>query len=214
MGQNVSEDGKQAYFDTPENIEALQFWLDLQNKYKVMQPGIVQWTDLPTQFLGGKVAMIYHTTGNLTNISKNATFEFGTAFLPGNKQLGAPTGGGNFYISAGISPERQKAAWEFIKFATSPERLAQWNIDTGYVAPRASSFETQLMKDYWARMPQAKVAFEQIPYAKPELTTYEASRMWRILNDNIQSAVTGEATAAQAMRNAQSQADEVLEKYQ
>jgi sn-glycerol 3-phosphate transport system substrate-binding protein len=70
------------------------------------------------------------------------------------------------------------------------------------------------MKDYWARMPQAKVAFEQIPYAKPELTTYEASRMWRILNDNIQSAVTGEATAAQAMRNAQEQADEVLKKYQ
>ena len=214
-GKNLmSEDGKKAYFDTPENVEALQFWLDLQNKYKVMQQGIVQWTDLPTQFLGGKVAMIYHTTGNLTNISNNAKFAFGTAFLPGNKQLGAPTGGGNFYISAGISPERQKAAWEFIKFATSPERLAQWNIDTGYVAPRASSFDTQLMKDYWARMPQAKVAFEQIPYAKPELTTYEASRMWRILNDNIQSAVTGEATAAQAMRNAQAQADEVLKKYQ
>ncbi|MEA5032265.1 MAG: ABC transporter substrate-binding protein [Sphaerochaeta sp.] len=214
-GKNLmSEDGKKAYFDTPENVEALQFWLDLQNKYKVMQGGIVQWTDLPTQFLGGKVAMIYHTTGNLTNISNNAKFAFGTAFLPGNKQLGAPTGGGNFYISAGISPERQKAAWEFIKFATSPERLAQWNIDTGYVAPRASSFDTQLMKDYWARMPQAKVAFEQIPYAKPELTTYEASRMWRILNDNIQSAVTGEATAAQAMRNAQAQADEVLKKYQ
>jgi sn-glycerol 3-phosphate transport system substrate-binding protein len=38
--------------------------------------------------------------------------------------------------------------------------------------------------------------------------------MWRILNDNIQSAVTGEATAAQAMRNAQMQADEVLGRYQ
>ena len=38
--------------------------------------------------------------------------------------------------------------------------------------------------------------------------------MWRILNDNIQSAVTGEATAAQAMRNAQAQADDVLKKYQ
>lgn len=214
-GRNLmSEDGKKAYFDTPENIEALQFWLDLQNKYKVMQSGIVQWTDLPTQFLAGKVAMIYHTTGNLTNINNNATFEFGTAFLPGSKRMGAPTGGGNFYISAGISPERQKAAWEFIKFATDAERLAQWNIDTGYVAPRKSSFDTQLMKDYWARVPQARVAFDQIPYAKPELTTYEASRMWRILNDNIQSAVTGEASAAQAMRNAQAQADEVLKKYQ
>jgi sn-glycerol 3-phosphate transport system substrate-binding protein len=214
-GRNLmSDDGKRAYFDTPENVEALQFWLDLQNKYRVMQPGIVQWTDLPAQFLAGSVAMIYHTTGNLTNINNNAKFEFGTAFLPGNKRLGAPTGGGNFYISAGISAERQRAAWDFIKFATDAERLAQWNIDTGYVAPRTSSFETALMRDYWARVPQARVAFDQIPYAKPELTTYEASRMWRILNDNIQSAVTGEATAAQAMRNAQMQADEVLRRYQ
>ncbi len=214
-GRNLmSEDGKKAYFDTPENIETLQFWLDLQNKYKVMQPGIVQWTDLPAQFLSGKVAMIYHTTGNLTNINNNASFEFGTAFMPGNKRPGAPTGGGNFYIASGISQARQKAAWDFIKFATEPERLAQWNIDTGYVAPRTSAFETDLMKDYWARMPQAKVAFDQIPYAKPELTTYDASRIWRIINDNIQSAVTGEATAAEAMRNAQSQADEVLQRYQ
>ena len=72
----MAEDGKSVMFDTPENVEALQFWLDLQNKYEVMAPGIVQWTDLPTQFLAGEVAMIYHTTGNLANISKNATFEF------------------------------------------------------------------------------------------------------------------------------------------
>jgi sn-glycerol 3-phosphate transport system substrate-binding protein len=214
-GKNLmSEDGKKVYFNTPENVEALQLWIDLQNKYNVMQKGIVQWTDLPAQFIAGKVAMIYHTTGNLTNINKNATFKFGTAFLPGNKRMGAPTGGGNFYITAGIAEARQKAAWDFIKFATEAERLAQWNLDTGYVAPRTSSFETQLMKDYWARVPQAKVAFEQIPYAKPELTTFEASRIWRILNDNIQSAVTGEATPAQAMANAQAQAEEVLKKYQ
>jgi sn-glycerol 3-phosphate transport system substrate-binding protein len=214
-GKNLmSEDGKKVYFNTPENVEALQLWIDLQNKYNVMQKGIVQWTDLPAQFIAGKVAMIYHTTGNLTNINKNATFKFGTAFLPGNKRMGAPTGGGNFYITAGIAEARQKTAWDFIKFATEAERLAQWNLDTGYVAPRTSSFETQLMKDYWARVPQAKVAFEQIPYAKPELTTFEASRIWRILNDNIQSAVTGEATPAQAMANAQAQAEEVLKKYQ
>ncbi|MFA6507093.1 MAG: ABC transporter substrate-binding protein [Treponemataceae bacterium] len=214
-GRNLmSEDGKKVYFDTPENAEALQFWVDLQNKYGVMQKGIVQWTDLPGQFLGGKVAMIYHTTGNLTNINKNATFKFGTAFLPGSKRIGAPTGGGNFYITSGIAPARQKAAWKFIKFATSAERLAQWNLDTGYVAPRKSSFETKLIKDYWARLPQAKVAFEQIPYAKPELTTYEASKMWRILNDNIQSSITGEATPAQAMKKAQAQAEDALKRYQ
>ncbi len=214
-GKNLmSTDGKKVYFDTPENVEALQLWVDLQRKYKVMQEGIVQWTDLPGQFIGGTVAMIYHTTGNLTNINKNAKFKFGTAFLPGSKRVGAPTGGGNFYITKGLAPERVQAAWKFIKFATSAERLAQWNLDTGYVAPRKSSFDTQLMKDYWAKVPQAAVAFKQIPYAKPELTTFEASKIWRILNDNIQSAITAEKTPAEAMKNAQAQAEEVLKRYQ
>ena len=34
----MSGDGKEVYFNTPENIEALQLWLDLQNKYKCMAP--------------------------------------------------------------------------------------------------------------------------------------------------------------------------------
>lgn len=214
-GENLmTEDGKQVLFDTPENVEALQFWLDLQNKYKIMAPGIVQWTDLPTQFLAGEVAMIYHTTGNMANINENADFEFGTAFLPGHKRVAAPTGGGNFYISSGLSEDRVQAAWKFIKFATETERAAQWSLDTGYVATRTSCFETDLMKNYYEELPQAKVAYEQIPMSKPELTTYNAAEIWRVLNDNIQSAVVGDATPEEALKNAQEQATEILAEYQ
>ena len=179
-----------------------------------MAPGIVQWTDLPTQFLAGEVAMIYHTTGNLANISKNATFDFGTAFLPGNARQAAPTGGGNFYISNGISEDRVQAAWKFIKFATEPERAAQWALDTGYVATRQSCFDLDIMKEYYDKLPQAKIAYEQITISKPELTTYNAAEIWRVLNDNIQSAVTGDATAEKALSAAQEQATEVLSEYQ
>lgn len=210
----MSPNGKEVYFNTPENIEALQLWLDLQNKYNCMAPGIVQWTDLPTQFLAGEVAMIYHTTGNLTNIKNNATFDFGVCFMPAGRQYGAPTGGGNFYITNGISEERQQAAWKYIKFMCETERAAQWSIDTGYVATRNSCYETELLKDYYASFPQALVAYEQLQYAQPELTTYSAAEMWRILNDNIQAAVTGEMTAAEALEAAQEQGDELLADYQ
>lgn len=210
----MSADGKHVYFNTPENVEALQLWLDLQKKYKVMAPGIVQWTDMPTQFLAGEIAMIYHTTGNLTNIKNHANFDFGVAFLPAGRQFGAPTGGGNFYITNGISEERQKAAWRFIKFCCSTERAAQWSIDTGYVATRESCYETELLKNYYKDFPEALVAYEQLPYAQPELTTYSAAEMWRILNDNIQAAVTGEMTAEEALNTAQEQADDLLMDYQ
>lgn len=214
-GENLmSEDGKEVYFNTPENVEALQLWVDLQNKYNSMEDGIVQWTDLPTNFISGNVAMIYHTTGNMGNISQNAEFEFGAAFLPGSKRVAAPTGGGNFYITSGISEERQAAAWEFIKFATSTENAAKWSVETGYVPTRHSSIESETMKNYYAELPQAKVAYEQLPFAKPELTTYDAPQIWRILNDNIQSAITGERTPAEALENAQKEAEAVLGQYQ
>ena len=38
--------------------------------------------------------------------------------------------------------------------------------------------------------------------------------MWRILNDNIQAAVTGEMTAEEAREAAQEQGDELLSDYQ
>jgi sn-glycerol 3-phosphate transport system substrate-binding protein len=214
-GKNLmSEDGKTVYLNTPENVEALQFWMDLQNKYDCMAEGIVQWTDLPTQFLSGEVAMIYHTTGNMANINTNATFEFGTAFLPGSKRIGAPTGGGNFYISSGISEERVQAAWKFIKYCTNTENAAKWSVDTGYVATRETCFETDTIKNYYAEVPQASVAYEQLPYAKPELTTYNAAEMWRILNDNIQSAIIGDATAQEALDNAQAEGENLLAEFQ
>lgn len=87
-------------------------------------------------------------------------------------------------------------------------------MDTGYVATRKSCFDTDLMKNYYEEVPQAKVAYEQIPMSKPELTTYNAAEIWRILNDNIQSAVVGDATPEEALSAAQDQATEVLSEYQ
>jgi sn-glycerol 3-phosphate transport system substrate-binding protein len=63
-------------------------------------------------------------------------------------------------------------------------------------------------------VPQARVAFDQIPYAKPELTTYDSAKIWRILNDNIQAAIVGDATPAQALKTAQKQAEDALKRYQ
>lgn len=214
-GENLmTDDGKSVLFDTPENVEALQFWIDLQNKYKIMAPGIVQWTDLPTQFLAGEVAMIYHTTGNLENIRQNADFEFGTAFLPGNERMGACTGGGNLYITNGIPEDHIEAAWTFIKWVTNTENAAQWSLDTGYVPTRQSCFETEEITQYYNEFPQAKVAYEQISVGQPELTTYNAAEIWRVLNDHIQSAITGDATAEEALAAAQEEATGVLEEYQ
>src|SRR5258708_24958992 len=117
----VSEDGTRTNFADPKLIEALQFYLDLSRTQGVQPPGITSWGAAPRDFLEKKLAMVRTTTGNLSNIKNNASFAFGVAMLPAKAHFGAPTGGGNFYIFKNISPEKQAAAFKFVKFMTTPE---------------------------------------------------------------------------------------------
>ena len=205
--------GTEVYYDKPGVVAALQYWLDLVNKDKVHPPGIVEWGTTPKDFFERKVAMMWTTTGNLTNVKANAKFDFGVAMLPAGKQRGSPTGGGNFYLFKKSTPAQREAAFKFIKWVTTPERAAQWGIDTGYVAVRADAWNTETMKKYVAGFPAAAVARDQLPYAKAELSTHDNQRVTKALNDGLQAALTGTKSASQALKDAQREADRLLRSY-
>lgn len=205
--------GTEVYYDKPEVIAALQYWIDLVNKQKVHPPGIVEWGTTPKDFFERKVAMIWTTTGNLTNVRTNAKFDFGVAMLPSGKSRGSPTGGGNFYIFKKSTPAQREAAFKFIKWTTTPQRAAQWGIDTGYVAVRADAWDTPGMKQYVAGFAPAAVARDQLPFAKAELSTHDNQRVTKALNDGLQAALTGTKTPEQAMKDAQREADRLLRSY-
>jgi len=205
--------GTETYYDKPEVVEALQYWVDLAAKYKVHPPGIVEWGTTPKDFFERKVAMMWTTTGNLTNVKNNAKFDFGVAMLPANKRRGSPTGGGNFYIFKQANPAQQAAAFKFIKWISSPARAAQWGIDTGYVAVRPDAWETPVMKKYVADFPAAAVARDQLQFAVAELSTHDNQRVTKALNDGLQAALTGTKPADQAMKDAQAEAERILRPY-
>ena len=205
--------GTEVYFDKPEVTTALQYWIDLATKHKVHPPGIVEWGTTPKDFFERKVAMIWTTTGNLTNVRNNAKFPFGVAMLPAQKRRGSPTGGGNFYIFKKAKRAEQEAAFKFIKWITTAERAAQWGIDTGYVAVRADSWDTPAMKKYVADFPQAAVARDQLPVSVAELSTHDNQRVTKALNDALQAALTGTKPAATALKDAQTEATRILKNY-
>lgn len=210
---DLNSDGKKITLNTPEVKEAIQFKADLANRYKVSPQGVIAWGTTTNDFAAGTVAMIYHSTGSLGFIRENADFDFGTAFQPANKQFGVPTGGGNFYILKGSDASKRQAVWTFIKWMTSPELLARWSIDSGYVAPRRSSWDLSIMQDYVAQYPQALTAREQLQYAQAELPVYALQEIKDILSKAEQDVVLGTATADAALAEAQKQADEVLARF-
>ncbi len=209
----MNQAGTETYYDRPEVIEGLTYWVDLVKKYKVHPEGIVEWGTTPKDFFEKKVAMMWTTTGNLTNVKNNAKFDFGVAMLPAGKQRGSPTGGGNFYVFAKSTPAQRDAALKFIKWVTTPQRAAQWGIDTGYVAVRGDAWDTPAMKQYVAGFPAAAVARDQLPYAKAELSTHDNQRVTKALNDGLQAALTGTKTPEQAMKDAQREADRLLRPF-
>ncbi|HML11733.1 MAG TPA: ABC transporter substrate-binding protein [Xanthobacteraceae bacterium] len=209
----MNPEGDRTFFDKPAVAQALQRWVDLGRKYKVMAPGVVEWGTTPKDFFERKTAMMWTTTGNLTNVRANAKFPFGVAMLPANKRRGSPTGGGNFYIFKKTSRAQQEASLKFAQWMTTPERAARWSIDTGYVAVRPDAWETPAMKDYVAGFPAAAVARDQLKYAVAELSTHDNQRVTKALNDGLQAALTGAKSAEVAMQDAQAEAERLLKPY-
>jgi sn-glycerol 3-phosphate transport system substrate-binding protein len=205
--------GNEVYFNRPESVEALQFWHDMAYKHGIMPKGSTDWGTLRQQFLGGSTAMMWHTTGNLTPVRDNATFDFGVAMLPAYKRRGSPTGGGNFYIFKKTSAAEREAVLKFVKHMTEAVNTAKWSIGTGYVATRPQAYETDLLKAYVAEFPAAIVARDQFEYAVAEFSTHETARVKKFLDDAIQAVLTGGATPQEALDKAQQGADRILSRY-
>lgn len=205
--------GDATYFDAPATVEALQFWKDLGEIHKVMPEGTIEWGTLRQNFLEGKTAIMWHSTGNLTTVKNNATFDFGVAMLPANKRRGTPTGGGNFYIFKQTTDEERAAALKLIKFMTSPERSAEWSMKTGYMGISPAAYATDKLQEYVVEFPYAAVARDQLEFATAELSTFETGRVRKALDDAIQAALTGSKSPADALSEAQATADRLLKGY-
>ncbi len=205
--------GDATYFNNPGVVEALSFWKDLGSTHKVMPEGTIEWGTLRQNFLEGQTAMMWHSTGNLTTVKNNATFDFGVAMLPAGQRRGTPTGGGNFYIFKDTTDEERAASLKLIKYMTAPESSAAWSVATGYMGISPSSYETDTLKSYISEFPPAAVARDQLEFATAELSTYQAGRVRKALDDALQAALIGSKSPEEALSEAQATADRVLKVY-
>jgi len=210
----MSDDGLTTYFDDPDVVATLEFWKSLSQEHGIMPTGTVEWGTLRQAFLEGQTAMMWHSTGNLTAVKNNASFDFGVAELPANVRKGSPTGGGNFYVFKDTSPEEQAAALKLIEFMTSPEQAAAWSIGTGYMGVSPAAYETDALVSYTQEFPPALVARNQLENAVAEFSTFETARVREGLNNAIQAALTGSASPADALAEAQAAAVRLLRDYQ
>ena len=207
------EYGGEVYYDTASMLGAARFLEDLIFKHKVMAQGVTEAGGVSTSFLAGKASMMLLSTGSLSFIRENMKMPYEVAFVPRNVRNAVPIGGASLVMFNGQSEDSKKAGWKFIKWLSSTDTLGGWSRFTGYFSPRKSAYETAEMKTFIAKNPDAKVALDQLPYAKPWFATYQTVAVRKALEDEIQAMMNGKKKADVALKDAQKKADELMRPY-
>jgi len=148
-GEPLNSDGKATY-DSEEGIKALQFYVDLANKYKVMPRDVAtSMDDLIMGFTSGVYAQIPILTGQIYQIPDEfRENKLGLARLP------VPEGGKEVIYTGGwvwaMSPltENKEEAWEVIKILSGGYSQVQFSVACGQIPISFPAYEDPELPEY------------------------------------------------------------------
>jgi ABC-type glycerol-3-phosphate transport system substrate-binding protein len=210
-GEVISPDFKKSLFNGPEGVAALTF--DVTN-IKAKKAYVSKGFDWQNDFGAGKVAMSPITTiAGDPFIAKavNGAFDIGIAPVPtaAGKQVRSLFSGTNLAVM-NSTPEKERAAWDFIKWLTETKQSAYWMVQTSYLPVRKSALNEQIVKDYIAKTPRIQVALDMIPTGQPPISVAGWVDARTYLLDAVTAATALTAEPKAALDDAARKTDEAL----
>lgn len=192
---------------------ALRFWQTLVHEDLTMKPppgrDYNAWQAANTDFLAGRVAMIWTSTAFLRYLETNAgkagegSFEVGAAPLPRDVRASVPTGGTMFVMPKGAPPAAQEAAFAFLRWMMAPEQANAWATRTGYMPVSRRGLRLLEQSGYYADHPNDRVAVDQLAHASPWPWSPELFRIQReAVQPRLEKAVLTRADAALTLAEA------------
>ena len=212
-GTLVKPGTKKVGFDGPVGLHALQ----LMRRF-VTEGGmqLVDWDQSRQQFSAGKTGMFFSTPAQLKLVTDSVAgrFNFTTARFPlDNKTSGGVPTGGNAVILLTKDASKQKAAWEFIKFVTSPRAQKIVVEMTGYLPTNQLALGPDYLGPFYEANPNFKTATTQIDKSLPwaGYPGGQSVRIWRAQRDVVGSVMRGEKTPEQALPELVKVTEELME---
>lgn len=210
-GHFLSADGETSYFAVDDAaLNAFSFWKSLSDN-GLYKAATVDGLNAMDQFINGDVAVIYQSTGSMTNIYNNAQFEVGVDYLTKDECYSVATGGCNIVLMNTASEEEQAGGWEFMKYATSLEVNAYVNEMTGYMLTNVNSASLESVQTLWKEKPQYKVAYDQLEYVDDQYCSpYFASINQEVVALLTEMLQDGSLSAEEATEQLLLISDEIL----
>ena len=202
--------GNKVVINTPENLEGLQFYLDLFRKHKVVPPDTpsIDYVAEEQYFLSGKVAMMFNGPWNLGNMYES-DINWGVALEPKSARHAAHIGG----CPVGIfnTTKHPDEAWEFATFLVSNEAQKIWTISYGCGLPISKEMQEEAKVD-----PVVKVFVESIQFAERDgVTPPPQISQWVTIERSIappifQSALLGEISASETLKQLEKEIEAIV----
>jgi multiple sugar transport system substrate-binding protein len=204
-GQPLSADNKQVLWNSPQGLQAFQWWVDLQKVHKVGEIGFM--TDDVTAFKAGKAAMDVDGSFRLGNLL-DAKFDFASAPLPLGPN-GQPYTMASFWangLTKKATGAQKDASVKFMKFLTQPDVMERWTKAIGELPARpevAAKFKDD---------PKLKGFIDGLAYANATFFTDETKDRDAITNA-VDSVLVGGKDYKTALDEGQKSAQALFDDY-
>jgi len=210
-GDLISADGKSVAFDQKPGLDSLTLLNDMfVKKYAIIQAKAYQDQ---TDFALGKVVFTFGSTAGLpyyTAAIKDANKVTNWSIAPAPHSTKDPVVDvyGPSVAVFKTTPEKQRAAFVFLKWLMDKEPNAEWVKVSSYFSARASTKEA--LGDFIKANPLYGNAYEWLKYGRGEPTTSAWSPIRTIIGDAMVVIGNGKATPDAAIKDAAKKANDAL----
>ena len=189
----------------------LDWWAKMVKDGVATNPGR-KTSDSQRAFAAGQTAMTVDSTAVLRSLltGSGGKFSIGTGYFPKPPQAkdgGSIVGGASTWIMKGRPPAEQQAAWEFIKFISTPAQQAVWYTGTGYFPIRREAYREPSAKEVLAKNPQFLTAISELRNSPINRATQGAllgvfPEARQRTEDAIEATILGRKTSKEALDEA------------
>ena len=186
-------------FRGPEGLQALQFVRQLGDVGQLPMAG-----DQAVQaFQSGTLGIFIISASRLNRFEESAdgSFELAVGAVPVIAQNGTLPTAGNAIVMMTRDPQRQAAAWEYIKFAIGPVGQTIMAQHTGYIPVNTIALNGEYLGATLAEDQSYATIVGQLPRLGRFFTWPgdNASRINAIIEDYLHTVLIGEVTPEQAL---------------
>ena len=219
-GQVISDDGSEVVITDDEWVESweqMRQWIHEDEIMGINHGGVgwEYWYDTIDDVLEGRAAGYTGSSGDQGDLDFDIV---SAAVQPGweaHDGEPAPIAEARYGVApVNISEEKQEAAYEWLSFFSSPEKTAEWNMKTGYLAVRHSAQDNPEFQEFLAENPQAEVPLEQLEVANPVFLDPTGGEINQAIDDAIDSIFIENVPAEEALETAAGEAQRALDAVQ